>query len=142
MVIVLFLMMLVGCATYNNDFSSRLQTLPQHYKEFDLKMAWEFKTAEGSTLIDGVVQNIRYYEMDDLEIWVISLDSKGGEINRAVDYVYRLKENEFGQFTLKIPRVASGSTVRFMYRYNGQDGGGGDSGGSTLWRQSFETVVP
>jgi len=118
-----------------------MQALPQHYEEFDMKMGWEFKTAGGSTEINGIAQNIRYYEMDDLEIWVVSLDTTGKELNRSVDYIYRLMENETGQFYLKIPQVASGSTVRFMYRYNGNEGGG-ESGSSIAWRQSFETIVP
>jgi DNA-binding protein len=140
-IIALLLVVLGGCATYRDTSPARLQTLPQHFEEFDMKMAWEYKTSEGSTVVDGVVKNIRYYEMDDLEVWVVSLDDKGREINRAVDYVYKLKENEFGQFTVKIPQVASGSRLRFMYIYKGQDGGG-DAGDATPWRNSFETVVP
>jgi hypothetical protein len=141
---VLFMLLLIvlsGCAAGKYASPLTMQAFPQHYKEFDMKMGWEFKTDDGSTVVNGIAQNIRYYEMDDLEIWVTSLDAEGKELNRSVDYVYRLMENESGQFYLKIPQVASGSRVRFMYRYNGHDGGG-DSGGSIAWRQSFEAVVP
>lgn len=137
----MILSLMCGCATYHNDNLERLQTLPQHYTQFDLELAWDIIPVKDSTVIDGVVRNIRYYEMDGLEIWVASLDAKGKEVHRASDFVYTLKENEVAQFTLRIPRVASGSKLRFLYRYIGNDGGG-DSGGAQSWRQSFESEVP
>ena len=142
MLIATILLLMGGCATYRNDNLDRMmQTFPQHYAQFDLKLAWEVKPVDGSTVVDGVMKNIRYYEMDELEIWVMSLDAKGKEMHRAVDFVYRLKENEVAPFTLKIPRVASGDKLRFIYRYIGLDGGG-DSGDAVPWMQSFESEVP
>jgi hypothetical protein len=141
MILALILLLMSGCATYRNDYLDRLQTLPQRYAEFDVKMAWGIKPVDGSTVIDGVVKNIRYHEMDGLEIWVASLDAKGKEEHRTVDYVYRLMENEIARFTLKIPRVASGSRLRFTYSYIGYEGGG-DSGTALSWRQSFDSDVP
>jgi hypothetical protein len=140
-VLTMILLLAGGCAAYRNDNLSRMLTLPQHYAQFDIKLAWEVKAVEGSTVIDGAVKNIRYYEMDELEIWVSSLDAEGKEVHRAADFVYSLKENEVAQFTLKIPPVAPGSRLRFMYRYIGHEGGG-DSGGAQSWRQSFESEVP
>ena len=137
----IIILLIPGCVTYRSDNRDKMQTLPQHYTQFDLKLAWEVIPVDGSTVINGVVKNIRYYEIDELEIWVLSLDANGKEVHRAVDFVYKLKENEVAQFTLKIPRAASGSKLRFTYRYFGRDGGD-DSGGSLSWRQSFETEVP
>ena len=136
-----FLMLLNGCATYRNDNLERMQALPQHYSQFDVKLAWEIKRAGNSTDIDGVVQNIRYYLMDDIEIWVSSLDEKGEEVHRSADFVYSLKENEAARFALKIPHAVSGTKLRFMYRYIGHEGGG-EAGGDLTWRQTFETAVP
>jgi len=141
LIIALVLLLVSGCATYRNDNLDRFQTLPQQYAEFDMKMAWDVKPVNGSTEIDGVVKNIRYYEMDELEIWVASLDAQGKEEHRAVDYVYRLMEKEVARFTLKIPRVRSGSTLRFTYSYTGHEGGG-ESGNALSWRQTFESLVP
>jgi hypothetical protein len=137
----ILLLQMCGCATYRSDNAERMQTLPQRYSELDLKLAWEVKQVGDSTVIDGVVKNIRYYQMDELEIWVLSLDAEGKVVHRAADFVYSLKENEVAQFTLKIPRLASGSRIRFMYRYIGIEGGG-DSRDSLSWRQSFDSVVP
>jgi len=142
MFIAILLLLMGGCATYRSDNLDRMQTLPQHYEQFDLKLAWEVKPLDDSTVIDGVVKNIRYFEMNELEIWALSLDAEGKVVHRAADFIYRLKENEVASFTLKIPRLASGSKLRFMYHYIGIDGGGGDSGGGLSWRQSFESEVP
>lgn len=139
--IAILLLLLGGCAGYRSDYLDRMQSLPQQYAQFDLKLAWEVKTVDGSTVIDGIVKNIRYHSMDELEIWVLSLDAEGKVVHRAADFVYRLKENEAAHFTLKTPRLASGSKIRFMYHYIGNEGGG-DSGGALSWRQSFESEVP
>jgi hypothetical protein len=101
--IAMILLQMCSCATYRSDNADRMQTLPQHYAEFDLKLAWEVKPDGSSTVIDGVVKNIRYYQMDELEIWVLSLDAEGKVVHRAADFVYSLKENEVAQFTLSFP---------------------------------------
>lgn len=141
MVSVAILVFLNGCAAYRNDSLERMQALPQHYVQFDAKFAWQVKSAGSSSVIEGVIQNIRYYEMNDLEIWVFLLDARGKEVFRTVDFVYSLKENEAAQFMLKIPHVASGAKLRFLYRYLGHEGGG-ESGSATRWSQSFKSEVP
>jgi hypothetical protein len=141
MILAMILMLLNGCATYRNDNLERMQSLPQNYSQFDAKLAWEIKSTGSSTVIDGVIKNIRYYEMDDLEIWVWSLDDRGKEVHRAVDFVFRLMENEMAQFTVVLPKVASGTKLRFLYRYVGRDDGGED-GSALRWSQSFDAAVP
>jgi len=141
MLCVAVLVLLGGCATYRNDSQERMQTLPQHYAQFDAKLAWEVKPLDGATVINGVVKNVRYYEMTDLEIWVYVLDANGKEVQRTVDFVYKLKENEAAPFALKIKPAASGTKLRFMYSYIGHDGGG-ESGDTIPWRQTFDAVVP
>ena len=140
LLIVMVLLIVEGCATYRNDSLEKMEALPKHYAQFDVKMAWEVKSAQGSTVINGVVKNIRYFEMDQLEIQVSSLDVTGKEVHRTVDFVNTLKENEAGAFTLTLPLLASGSRIRFIYSYIGSDGGGGFS--ALSWMQSFESEVP
>ena len=138
----LFVMMLLlaaGCATYRDDSLARMNTLPLHYEKFDVQMAWEVTSAQGSTVINGVVKNIRYFEMSQLQIQVSSLDDNGKEVHQAVDFISTLRENEAGSFTLKLPQLASGSRLRFIYSYIGTSGG---RSGGTSWEQSFESKVP
>jgi hypothetical protein len=139
LLIVMILLMAGGCATYRDDSLARMKTLPLHYEKFDVQMAWEVKSAQGSTVIDGVVKNIRYFEMSQLQIQVSSLDDKGKNVHHAVDFINTLRENEAGAFTLKLPQLEPGSSLRFIYSYIGT--GGGRSGGIS-WEQSFESKVP
>jgi hypothetical protein len=140
MLIIMIMLMAGGCATYRNDSLEKMKTLPQHYEQFDVKMAWKVTSSQGSTVIDGVVKNIRYFEMSQLEVRVLSLDNKGNEVHRAVDFVNTLRENEAGAFSIKFPLLASGSRLRFLYSYIGSDGGGEFS--AVAWMQSFEAKVP
>ncbi len=131
-----------GCATtYRNDSLVRLQNLPQHYELFDAKLAWEASTTDSSTTISGVIKNIRYFMMEEVEIQVATLAVDGREVARDTYFVTRIKENEAEPFILKLPAVSPGSTLRFHYRYIGNDGGG-DSGDALTWRQSFNWKIP
>jgi len=138
---VVLLLALGGCATYRDISQERLTTLPLQYAQFDAKLAWEVTTTDTATRINGVVKNIRYYEMDELEIWVWVLDRNGRETERAATFVPRLKENEAAPFSIELSKLASGTKLRFTYRYIGHDGGG-DSGGADWWHQTFDSAVP
>ncbi len=134
-------LVLGGCTAYRNTSHESLALLPQQYLQFDAKLAWKVTTNDKATVIDGVVKNIRYYMMDELEIWVWVVDANGRETDRAATFVPGLRENEAAPFTIELPKLASGTKLRFMYRYIGNDGGG-DSGGDDWWRQTFDSAVP
>lgn len=146
--------LLGACSNYRDTSRQKLDTLPQRYSQFDLQMAWETKVAGDQTVIGGVVKNVRYAYMHDLEIWVAVLDAAGKVVTRSVGFVipFQLRMDETAEFEVKLPIVvAPGTKLRFTYRYRGGDGGN-DGGGGILfggaldsgmyWMQSFEAVVP
>ena len=97
-------------------------------------------TIDRKTVIDGVIQNIRYAMMEDIEIWVALLDSGGKTVSRAVDLVMplRLNMDETASFRVMFPVVVShGAKLVFTYKYTGDDGGDG-----TKWMQSFDSYAP
>lgn len=138
---IVILAMLAGCSTYRNVAQETLPTLPQQYAQFDVKMGWKATTDNRGTIIDGVVKNIRYFEMDDLEIWVWVLDNSGREQLRAMTFVPTLRENQAAPFAINLPPLPSGTRLSFMYRYLAYEGGG-DSGNADRWMQSFDAVLP
>ena len=136
-----------GFASLSDQMREQLNTLPHHYSNFDVKMAWDVKTVAENTVIDGVIRNVRYATMEDIEVWVALLDANGKTVSRAVDYVvpHRVDMNDTAAFSIKLPVAAPhGAKLVFTYRYSGSDGGGDNEvgGGATNWMQSFESKAP
>jgi len=141
------IIILGGFASISDEMREKLTTLPHNYSQFDVKMSWEVKAVEGNTVINGVVQNVRYTIMEDLEIWVALHDSKGKLLSRAVCFIIprQLDMGDAAPFNIKLPMLAyPGSKFIFTYKYSGFDGGGNDgmAGGGSNWMQSFESIVP
>jgi len=141
-ILVLLTISLGGCASYPNVNRERLLSLPQHYRQFDVAMSWEVKSAGSQTLIDGVFRNARYEFMENVEVWVAVHDAAGKTVARSVSYLipYEVKRDEIVPFSLSLPvAVAPGTKLFFTYKYSGTDGGD-DKGGD--WTQSFSAEVP
>jgi len=141
--------LLGACATYPDPDRERLETLPQRYSQFDLIVAWETRVADGNTIVDGVVRNVRYHVMYDLEIWVSVLDPAGKVAARSVSFIIptQLNMDQVAPFQVKLPvTVEPGTKLRFTYKYRGSEGGDDGFaiglGRGTDWMQSFDAVVP
>jgi len=139
--------LLGACSTYHDRSRELLQTLPHHYRQFDLQVAWEARVVGGETLVDGAVKNVRYPFMYDLELWVAVLDAGGKVVTRSVSYVIprQLDLDESAEFSLKLPvAAAAGTKLRFTYRYRGSEGGDRRKLGAdgTPWTQSFDAALP
>lgn len=131
---------LAGCVTFPDVNRQRLETLPEHYANFDMALAWETKPVAAGLEVDGVVKNRRYERMVEIEVWVAILDKAGNVVARSVSYVIPrvLLLDEVAPFDLTVPAPAPpGTRLRFTYRYytHEQENGLG-------WMQSFETEVP
>lgn len=151
LILMLAMTALIGACAYHHDIRrERIETLSERYSQFDLVLAWETRVVGKDTLVEGVVKNVRFHSMTDLEIWVAVLDPAGKVAARAVSFVIpqQLSMDETAEFSLKLPiAVHAGTKLRFTYKYRGHEGGdgglfGGGSSGGIDWMQSFETVVP
>ncbi|MBU5637943.1 hypothetical protein KOM00_14530 [Geomonas sp. Red69] len=144
--IFLILLLLLGaCATYPDLQQQRLAALPHQYKQFDVLMGWEVRPAGGSTVVQGVVKNVRYFRMRNLEIWASQLDGRGKVLVQGMTFVVpsELGLDESADFTIRIPAaLAAGDRLRITYKYLGSDGGSHGLGDGTNWMQSFESVIP
>ncbi|GFO68130.1 hypothetical protein GMLC_17090 [Geomonas limicola] len=149
--VAMIMAVLVGaCATANYPDVSRqrMASLPEHYTQFDLQLAWSTRSVADHTVVEGIVRNVRWAHLYDLEIWVAILGPDGKEAARSVSYVIprQLDQDRAAPFSVQLSRPApAGSKLRFTYRYRGSDGGDEfrESGaGGMLWVQSFEATVP
>lgn len=137
------LFLLGGFTSLPDRLKEQLKTSPQHYAQFDVTMGWDVTADNGKTAINGVIQNIRYATMEDIEIWVASVDANNKTVNRSVGYVIPriLERDALAPFSVTLPTMAApGTKLVFTYKYKGSDDGGSDGGG-TNWMQSFESVV-
>ena len=134
--------LLLGFTSVSDQLKAQMVKLPHHYAQFDIKMGWSVTTGNNATTIDGIIQNVRYATMEDIEVWVSVSDAKGTVLARSVAYIIpnRLDRDDSAPFTVKLPLAVSATTkLLFTYKYTGADGGSMD-GGVTNWMQSFETT--
>ncbi len=130
-----------GCVSGRGVYREQLDSLPFHYSQFDLQMAWDITVAGPETSITGVAKNVRYAEMDGLEIWISALDTNGKTLARSVSFIIpqQLKEGDIAPFNVKLPVAAvPGSTLLFTYRYMAHE----DVEDGLKWMQSFRTEMP
>lgn len=143
MLLISAVLLLGGFTSLPDQLKEQLNTLPQNYSHFDVKMGWDVTTGNGSTIINGVIQNVRFATMEGIEIWVSALDAGGKTVSRSVDYVIprTLNKGDISSFSVTLPTTATpGTKLLFTYKYSGSDGGGSDGGGD-YWIQSFESAV-
>jgi hypothetical protein len=141
---ILFLAMLLmigGCTSLGNRYEEHFSAFPEHYSQFDLKMAWETKLTDTGTVIDGMVKNVRYPEMIGVEVWAAVLDGNGTAMGRSMSFIIpvSLREGEIAPFGLTIPvRAVAGGKLQFTYRYSVHEG----HEDRFHWMQSFEVPPP
>jgi hypothetical protein len=133
--------MLTGFTSHTNQLKEQLEQMPHHYSQFDVKIAWNVSVDNSSLMINGIIKNIRYARMEDLEVWVSLIDANGGQVSRSVAFVIpsKLDKDDLAPFTIKLTPISpTGSKLLFTYKYAGSDGGDRDSG---FWMQSFESLL-
>lgn len=149
-VAIIMAVLLGGCATANYPDVSRqrMASLPGHYTQFDLQLAWATRAVGDHTVVEGIARNVRWAYMYDLEIWVAIVDPAGKEVARSASFVIprKLEQDGAAPFSVKLPKPAPpGTKLRFTYQYRGSDGGDREregGAGGMRWMQSFESTVP
>lgn len=141
-VLVLLIALLAGCAGTGQLNRTQIESLPYHYRQFDVDLGYQISSLGSQTLVDGALKSLRYQYMDDIEVWVAALDQTGRPVAKGVSYLvpHELRIGEVAAFSVKLPVVVlPGSKLRFTYRYSASDGG--DAKGEERL-QSFDAVVP
>ena len=134
-------LVLTGFTSLSDQLKERMEQMPHHYSQFDVNVGWAATSGNSATTINGIIKNVRYIRMDDLEVWVSLVDAKGNLVARSVDYIIpsKLDRDDVATFTIILPAAApADAKLIFTYKYVGNDGGG-DDGGATKWMQSFES---
>jgi hypothetical protein len=141
-ILIISLVILSGFSSISDQLKSRLAQMSHHYSQFDATIGWTVTGADSGVKIDGIFKNIRYATMENIEIWVSIFDAKGKLLARSAEYIIptELGLDELAPFTINLKTSApQDAKLLFTYKYVGEDGGGGDGGGTGRWMQSFES---
>jgi hypothetical protein len=109
--------------------------------QFDAKLSWDARISGSELNITGVVQNIRYSQVNNMEVWVTLKDPSGATIARSVSYIVpdTIYQDETAPFSMTLPHhnVTNGKLI-FTYQYVAHEG----PEDGMKWHQSFEAAMP
>jgi hypothetical protein len=131
---------LPGFTPVDSPAAMEMAQMPHHYTQFDVKMGWAVIRGDKETVIKGVIKNIRYDVMEDVEVWVSLVDAQGRLLARETDYIIPRRQNldDVAPFSFRLPVAApSDAKLIFTYKYLGCEG----EEEACAWMQSFETGV-
>ncbi|MBJ6726831.1 hypothetical protein [Geomesophilobacter sediminis] len=143
-IVLVFLMLFAGCAVGPDPNLTRLATLPGHYRHFDMDMAWDVTDNPSGAVVTGVIKNVRYTYMDNVEVWVAIVDREGKARGPSVGFVVpiQLELDQAAPFTVRLhDHAPPGTKLRFTYIYQASEGGA-SNGAGFRWMQSFDALVP
>lgn len=125
-----------GCAAGRYE-TVQPQYYPATHKSFDVTFGWKKTVTATGITVSGYARNTRYHVMQDLELTLTLLDSRGNEKGKKVFYFIpsRLPQDDGAYFDIALSvRPQPGDRLRFLYRYKGIEG----SEISIPWMNSFE----
>lgn len=110
---------------------------PYRYASFDVKVAWNTDLSGDKLIVNGLIKNIRYAQIEDIDVTVSLLDNDGKVIavGGALPIPIALKSYDYESFSapLKGGGLRPGSKLQFVIRYRVNEG---DQDNYT-WMSSF-----
>lgn len=132
-----FLMALTACAAMPVAQQKPFAAFPFHHNAFDFKVGWKIFPTEQGLLVDGIMKNVRYSQVDDLEV-TVSVLNKGNKVlaeATAFPIPRPINLDEYRSFDLLLKKVilTQGDVLHFLIQYRAVD----DERSSFKWISSF-----
>lgn len=125
MVLVSLLLVQVGCASVQTRRPKPFAAFPYRHNGFDFKQAWKASQTPEGLAVDGVLKNIRYFRVENLQVSV-SVHRKQRQVSPEETYFIsgNMEREEYRDFgvMLKQVTVAPGDQLHFVISYNALDG--------------------
>jgi hypothetical protein len=125
MVLAALFLVPTGCASLHTQQQKPLTAFPFHHNSFDFRTAWCTAPSPQGLAVQGVLKNIRYPYVDDLEITVF-LESKSNRIiaDTTVFLAGVISKDEYHDFNVNLKNAypASGNLLKFRIKYRAHDG--------------------
>ena len=131
------LVVVTGCVMISVPNRQPFAGLPYRYNSFDLKVAWKVEPTRQGLAVDGVLKNVRYARMDDLDVTVSLLDPRQRVLAKARTFIIPRSANldEYRNFDLVLENVTlkKGDLFRFDIHYVAVD----DHDSTLNWYTTF-----
>jgi hypothetical protein len=131
------LMALTACAAMPAAQQKPFAAFPFRHNAFDFKIAWKTSPTEQGILVDGIMKNVRYSQVDDLEV-TVSVLNKGNKVlaeSTTFTVPRPITMDEYRSFDLLLKKVVltQGDVLHFLIKYRVVD----DVRSSFNWVSSF-----
>lgn len=126
-----------GCTAMPAARTSPFAGYPFRHDDFDFNVAWKTSPAGQGVNVDGILKNVRYAQVSDIQLWVkvLSKDKKVMTEESTLLLPVSLNTDDSLPFsvTLKNVVLAPGNMLNFVIMYRVND----DSKSSSAWLSSF-----
>ncbi|MCX7771095.1 MAG: hypothetical protein N2202_08465 [Proteobacteria bacterium] len=116
----IFLCFIFGCTGYIPP-KYDLNVYKNSEKAYDLEFYWNIDKGESQILINGLIKNVRYYDIRSFLLNIEIFDEKGGIISKGnFDYRHdKISTDEIIPFSVKLSLTPNTNPkkIKFSYRY-------------------------
>jgi len=120
------LISLAACAGTQVTKQNPADNFTFKHRDFDLHYAWNASQIEQGVRIDGLIKNVRYPNIDDLEIKVSLLNKEHKVIADGVAFPVpqKVQVNDYRSFgmILKNAKLSGGDQLQFLVSYSASEG--------------------
>ena len=131
------LVVFTGCAATPAARTSPFAGYPFRHADFDFKVAWKTSPSGSGISVDGILKNVRYYQVGDVQLWVKVLN-KANKVLAEESTLFMplpLEMDDYRPFSVTLQNVAlaPGDMLNFVIMYRVID----DRRSSFNWLSSF-----
>jgi len=117
---------LAACATSSATKQNPADEFTFKHRDFDLRYAWKTLQTDKGVSIDGLIKNVRYTNIDSIEVKVSLLDKSRKVLAEGVAFPVpqKIQLDDYRNFAvfLKDAKLSEADQIRFLVDYSASDG--------------------
>jgi hypothetical protein len=126
-----------GCSGIPVGSTNPSDRYPFRHTDFDFKVAWKISQAGQGIVADGILKNVRYFQVGDIQLWVkvLTKDNKVMAEGSTLFFLHPLGMDEYQPFNVRLDNVKlnPGDLLTFVIQYRVLD----DRRNIFSWLSSF-----
>lgn len=125
-VVALFVVMVMALPVLAAETGSAA-VYPYRYSSFDIKVEWNTVQSGNTLVVNGLIKNVRYTQIEDIDVTISLLDKEKKEVSSGgalpIPIVLKSYDSEPFSAPLKGAGIQPGSALQFVIRYRVNEGG-------------------